>query len=66
VAQRDFLIAAGKERSMRNQLRNLKCSFCDRTAERVSRLIAGPRGVYICDQCVAQCNRILAEHPPMS
>ena len=29
----------------------LKCSFCGKTQDQVTRLIAGP-GVYICDQCV--------------
>ena len=28
----------------------LKCSFCGKTQDQVTRLIAGP-GVYICDQC---------------
>ena len=42
---------------------NLACSFCGRTDEQVQRLIAGPQ-VFICDQCVATCNTILAEHPP--
>lgn len=35
------------------------CSFCGRPAAEVSKLIAGP-GVYICDDCVAKCNQILA------
>jgi ATP-dependent Clp protease ATP-binding subunit ClpX len=43
--------------------RNLTCSFCNRTDQQVQRLIAGPK-VFICDQCVAACNTILAEHPP--
>ena len=38
---------------------NLTCSFCGRTDEQVQRLIAGPK-VFICDQCVATCNTILA------
>jgi len=42
---------------------NLTCSFCGRSDEQVQRLIAGPK-VFICDQCVATCNTILAEHPP--
>jgi ATP-dependent Clp protease ATP-binding subunit ClpX len=36
------------------------CSFCGKTSEMAKKLIAGP-GVYICDECVAVCNRILAE-----
>src|SRR2546426_9861739 len=36
----------------------LYCSFCRRDTTVVAKLIAGP-GVYICDTCVAACNRIL-------
>jgi len=36
------------------------CSFCGKTSEMIKKLIAGP-GVYICDECVNVCNRILAE-----
>jgi ATP-dependent Clp protease ATP-binding subunit ClpX len=38
------------------------CSFCGKGEEDVERLIAGP-AVFICDECVAICNGILAEHP---
>ena len=34
------------------------CSFCGKTAETARRLIAGP-GVYICDECVVVCRKIL-------
>jgi ATP-dependent Clp protease ATP-binding subunit ClpX len=37
-----------------------ECSFCGKSAEYAKRLIAGP-GVYICDECVQVCNRILSE-----
>jgi excisionase family DNA binding protein len=37
-----------------------KCSFCGRQHQQVGRLIAGPHGVYICDQCVGLCNEIIA------
>ncbi|MBN2737187.1 MAG: ATP-dependent protease ATP-binding subunit ClpX [Spirochaetales bacterium] len=36
------------------------CSFCGKTAEIARRLIAGP-GVYICDECVHVCRKILDE-----
>ncbi len=29
------------------------CSFCSKTQEQVSRLIAGPGRVFVCDECVA-------------
>jgi hypothetical protein len=37
------------------------CSFCGKAADEVGQLIAGPREVYICDQCIDLCNRILTE-----
>ena len=36
------------------------CSFCGKSADYARRLIAGP-GVYICDECVNVCKRILDE-----
>ena len=40
--------------------RAVRCSFCGQMQEQVKRIIAGP-GCYICDECVALCNRIIAE-----
>lgn len=36
------------------------CSFCGRKSHEVKHLIAGP-GVFICEGCVAACNKILSE-----
>lgn len=36
----------------------LRCSFCDKSQQKVRKLIAGP-GVYVCDECVALCNEII-------
>jgi ATP-dependent Clp protease ATP-binding subunit ClpX len=38
----------------------LSCSFCLRTSAEVERLLGGP-GAYICDTCVGECDRILAD-----
>ena len=38
----------------------LTCSFCGKNQVDVQRLIAGP-DVYICDECVALCNDIIAQ-----
>lgn len=40
---------------------NQRCSFCRRSHDEVDRLIAGPDGVFICDNCVELCQRILFE-----
>lgn len=38
----------------------LKCAFCDKTANQVKSLIAGP-GVTICEECISLCVSILAD-----
>lgn len=38
-----------------------RCSFCSREQGQVRRLIAGPDGVNICDECVALCQEVLLE-----
>jgi len=40
----------------------LRCSFCGKDKDTVAKLIAGP-GVYICDECVDLCDKILAKQP---
>ncbi len=39
----------------------MRCSFCHKTQDQVHRLIAGPDGVYICDECVDICAEIIEE-----
>ena len=38
--------------------KNIRCSFCQKTQNQVEKIIAGP-GVYICDECVELCQRII-------
>jgi hypothetical protein len=38
----------------------LQCSFCGKRQDQVQKLIAGS-GVFICDECIDLCNRILAD-----
>ena len=40
---------------------DVRCSFCNKTQEQVRKLIAGPSGVYICDECVEICADIIEE-----
>ncbi|WP_024867067.1 ATP-dependent Clp protease ATP-binding subunit ClpX [Butyrivibrio sp. FCS014] len=39
----------------------IRCSFCNKTQDQVKKLIAGPAGVYICDECVDICADIIEE-----
>ena len=38
-----------------------RCSFCGKTQDQVRKLIAGPNGAYICDECVDICAEIIDE-----
>lgn len=39
----------------------IRCSFCGKTEDQVRKLIAGPDGVYICDECIEICAEIIEE-----
>lgn len=45
----------------KNSGSDVRCSFCNKTQEQVRKLIAGPAGVYICDECIDICADILEE-----
>ncbi|MBP5754630.1 MAG: ATP-dependent Clp protease ATP-binding subunit ClpX, partial [Clostridia bacterium] len=42
----------------------LRCSFCGKTQDQVRRIIAGP-GAYICNECIALCQEIVADDMDM-
>jgi ATP-dependent Clp protease ATP-binding subunit ClpX len=51
-------------------LRKLRCSFCRKTEDQVSKLVAGPRSiagvkVYICDACIMRAHAIVQEDAPL-
>ena len=39
----------------------IKCSFCGRPQGQVRKMISGPNGVFICDECIEVCNEIIME-----
>lgn len=39
--------------------KTIRCSFCNKTQTEVKKMIAGPAGVYICDECIKICENIL-------
>lgn len=38
------------------------CSFCGRYSDEVDKIIQGPNGIYICDDCVNLCNNIILQN----
>ncbi len=40
---------------------DIRCSFCNKPQDQVKKLIAGPAGVFICDECVDICADIIEE-----
>ncbi len=42
-------------------IEKVRCSFCNKTEDQVRKLIAGPNGVYICDECIDICSEIVEE-----
>ncbi len=38
-----------------------RCSFCNRTENQVRKLLAGPEGIYICDECIMICSDLMQE-----
>ena len=39
----------------------LRCSFCEKSEHQVRKLVAGPRNVYICDDCIELCSEIIED-----
>ena len=53
--------ASTEEAGTGGERQEYACSFCGKRPAEIRRLIAGPKGVFICDECVALCNTIIAE-----
>ena len=47
------------EKSQNNN--GIYCAFCGKPKEMAKRLVAGPNGLFICDECLDLCNMILEE-----
>ncbi|MBE7061668.1 MAG: ATP-dependent Clp protease ATP-binding subunit ClpX [Clostridiales bacterium] len=46
---------------MKDNNEQIMCSFCGKPKELVERLIAGPSGIFICNECIDSCAEILKE-----
>lgn len=40
---------------------NVRCSFCNKSQDQVTKIIAGPNGSYICDECIEVCTEIIEQ-----
>lgn len=50
-----------KTKGRNNGVDEVFCSFCGRLKDEVGKMIAGPNGIYICEECIDVCNRIILE-----
>ena len=41
--------------------KDIRCSFCGKSQDQVKKLIAGPEGVFICDECIEVCMEIVED-----
>ncbi len=44
-----------------HQNRVVRCSFCGKLQEDVNRMVSGPGGVYICDECIELCESLIMD-----
>ena len=52
---------SGTNKMERNSRKKIRCSFCGKNQDEVSKLVAGPSGTYICSDCIQLCNIILRD-----
>jgi len=45
----------------KNKRQKYFCSFCGKQQDQVQRLIAGPGGVYVCDECIDAFSKVSEE-----
>jgi len=57
----EWCVSIRKDQSMTTETTTYQCSFCCKDNANVERMIAGPHRVYICNECVALCNAIIAK-----
>ena len=53
-----------KQKDMADKVKEgkVRCSFCHKTEDQVRKLIAGPDGAYICDECIGICSEIMEKN----
>lgn len=45
----------------RNNDNDVRCSFCGKSGDQVRKMISGPSGTYICDECIELCAELIEE-----
>ncbi len=48
-------------RKTKNDSKDVFCSFCGRFKDEVGKIIAGPNGIFICEDCIDLCNKVILE-----
>jgi len=48
----------------RNDDEKVRCSFCGKMGDQVRKMISGPGGTYICDECIELCAELIGEEVP--
>ena len=51
--------------SSKNDDHKIFCSFCGKSQDEAKKLVAGPKNIYICDECVDLCCQIIYEEFPV-
>ena len=51
------------EEEKTNEIKEIYCSFCGKEKAQTKKLIAGPKDIFICDECVALCVEMLIKTP---
>ncbi len=49
-----------------DEIKTLHCSFCGKDEKQVDKIIAGPNGLYICNECIQTCLDVYNKQTPMS
>lgn len=45
----------------RNSEDKVRCSFCGKSQQQVRKMVSGPNGAFICDECIGICSEIIEE-----
>lgn len=61
LLERNVTFMKGEKMADKMRESKVRCSFCNKPEEQVRKLIAGPNGAFICDECIGICSEIIEE-----